>query len=42
VTEAGAFYGPAGDNHLRVCFGSESEERVVEAMERLSTFFNQL
>jgi len=42
VTEAGAFYGPLGDKHLRVCFGSESEERIVEAMERLSGFFNRL
>lgn len=42
VTEAGAFYGSSGDHHLRVCFGSESEERVIEAMERLSGFFNRL
>ncbi|MBB5685993.1 pyridoxal phosphate-dependent aminotransferase [Sphingobium boeckii] len=42
VTEAGGFYGPLGDDHLRVCFGSESEERIVEAMERLSAFFNKL
>lgn len=42
VTEAGGFYGPLGDNHLRVCFGSESEERLVEGMRRLTAFFNKL
>ncbi len=42
VTEAGSFYGPAGEGHLRICFGSVSEERLVEAMGRLSTFFNAL
>ncbi|MDZ3831622.1 MAG: pyridoxal phosphate-dependent aminotransferase [Sphingopyxis sp.] len=40
VVEAGSFYGPGGEGHLRVCFGSESEERVIEAMERLARFFN--
>ena len=42
VVEAGSFYGPAGEGHLRICFGSESEERLVEAMARLSRFFNAL
>ena len=42
VVEAGSFYGPAGEGHLRVCFGSESEARVTEAMQRLSRFFNAL
>jgi aspartate aminotransferase len=42
VTEAGSFYGPAGEGHLRICFGSESEARVNEAMERLTRFFNRL
>lgn len=42
VTEAGGFYGPLGDGHLRVCFGSESEERLVEAMARLTDFFSKL
>ncbi len=42
VTESGAFYGPAGEGHLRICFGSESEARVAEAMKRLSRFFNRL
>lgn len=40
VVESGSFYGPSGEGHLRVCFGSESEARVSEAMERLSRFFN--
>jgi aspartate aminotransferase len=42
VTEAGGFYGPLGDGHLRVCFGSESEERLVEGMARLTDFFSKL
>ncbi len=42
VTEAGSFYGPSGEGHLRICFGSESEARIVEAMERLGSFFNAL
>jgi len=42
VVEAGSFYGQSGDHHLRVCFGSESYERIDEAMDRLSRFFNNL
>ncbi|MDR5776477.1 MULTISPECIES: aminotransferase class I/II-fold pyridoxal phosphate-dependent enzyme [unclassified Caballeronia] len=42
VVEAGSFYGAAGEGHLRVCFGSESKERIVEAMQRLHTFFDKL
>lgn len=42
VVESGSFYGPAGEGHLRVCFGSESEARIAEAMERLGRFFNAL
>lgn len=42
VTEAGSFYGPAGEGHLRVCFGSVSEARLVEAMARLAAFFRNL
>jgi len=42
VTEAGSFYGPGGEGHLRICFGSESEARIGEAMDRLSRFFNAL
>lgn len=42
VVEAGSFYGSAGEGHLRVCFGSESKERIVEAMARLKAFFDTL
>ncbi|WP_343222261.1 pyridoxal phosphate-dependent aminotransferase [Novosphingobium profundi] len=42
VVESGAFYGPAGEGHLRLCFGSETTERVALAMERLTRFFNTL
>lgn len=42
VTERGSFYGDAGEGHLRICFGSVSEERLIEAMKRLSVFFNAL
>ena len=42
VVESGSFYGPSGEGYLRVCFGSESEARVTEAMERLGRFFNGL
>lgn len=42
VVEAGSFYGAAGDGYLRICFGSESEERLTEAMDRLSRFFNKV
>ncbi|WP_174802613.1 pyridoxal phosphate-dependent aminotransferase [Martelella limonii] len=42
VVEAGSFYGPAGEGHLRVCFGSQSTARVTEAMDRLQRFFGAL
>ncbi|MBS7700914.1 MULTISPECIES: pyridoxal phosphate-dependent aminotransferase [unclassified Chelatococcus] len=42
VVEAGSFYGPSGEGHLRICFGSESLERIDEGMARLATFFNGL
>ncbi|WP_117192074.1 pyridoxal phosphate-dependent aminotransferase [Rhizobium terrae] len=42
VVEAGSFYGEMGEGHLRICFGSESIERIGEAMDRLTTFFNEL
>ncbi|PQO23120.1 aspartate aminotransferase [Rhodobacteraceae bacterium WD3A24] len=42
VVEAGSFYGPAGEGHLRVCFGAQPEEVLVEAMDRLQAFFNAL
>lgn len=42
VVESGSFYGAGGEGHLRICFGSESEARVTEAMGRLTRFFNAL
>ena len=42
VVEAGSFYGPAGEGHLRLCFGSQSHAQIDEAMTRLSRFFNGL
>ncbi len=40
VTEAGTFYGPAGEGHLRICFGSEPYEVLEEAMDRLQEYFS--
>lgn len=42
VVEAGSFYGVQGEGHLRVCFGSQTAERLEEAMDRMSRFFNVL
>lgn len=42
VVESGSFYGKAGEGYLRVCFGSQSLQRVNEAMDRLQRFFNSL
>lgn len=42
VVEAGGFYGAAGDEHLRICFGCESLARLEQAMDRLGAFFNGL
>ena len=42
VVEAGSFYGAGGEGHLRLCFGSESMERIDSAMDRISHFFNAL
>ena len=42
VVEAGSFYGPIGEGHLRICFGSVGHEQLAEAMTRLSRFFNAL
>ncbi|MFN2287059.1 MAG: pyridoxal phosphate-dependent aminotransferase [Chromatocurvus sp.] len=41
VVEAGSFYGPAGEGHLRICFGSEPYERIEEALERLARYLNR-
>lgn len=42
VVEAGTFYGTAGEGHVRVCFGCESEGQVLEAMKRMKRFFDSL
>ncbi len=42
VTEAGSFYGPNGEGHLRICFGAESYERIDEAMSRIQEYFDSL
>lgn len=42
VVESGAFYGSTGEGRLRVCFGSESNERLTQAMDRMQTFFNSI
>lgn len=39
VTEAGSFYGPGGEGHLRICFGAESYERIDEAINRMQAYF---
>lgn len=39
VTEAGTFYGPTGEGHLRVCFGAEPYERIEEALNRMRKYF---
>lgn len=39
--EAGSFYGPSGEGYLRFCIGSESYERIEEAMDRLDVFFRR-
>ncbi|MCC6002138.1 MAG: aminotransferase class I/II-fold pyridoxal phosphate-dependent enzyme [Pararhodobacter sp.] len=42
VVEAGSFYGAVGEGHLRICFGSVTETRLNEAMDRMQGFFNAL
>jgi aspartate aminotransferase len=42
VVEDGAFYGPSGQGHLRICFGSQTRARLEEALERMATFFSAL
>ncbi len=41
VTEAGTFYGPAGEGHLRICFGAEPYEVIEQAMDRLQDYFGR-
>lgn len=42
AVEAGSFYGPEGEHHLRICFGAQRLDRLEEAMDRLARFFNAL
>jgi aspartate aminotransferase len=42
VVESGTFYGDAGEGHLRICFGSESYERIDEAMDRIEKYLATL
>lgn len=42
VVESGAFYGDAGEGHIRVCFGAEPYERIDEALDRMATYFSNL
>jgi len=42
VVEAGDFYGPLGEGHLRLCFGSQPMDRLEDAVSRLSRFFSAL
>lgn len=42
VVEAGSFYGPAGEGHLRFCFGSLSVEDIDLALDRVTSFVRQL
>jgi aspartate aminotransferase len=41
VTEEGSFYGPTGEGHLRICFGSETFEVIEEAMDRIQAYFEK-
>ena len=41
VVEAGSFYGAGGEGNIRVCFGSESYERIEEAMDRIEEYFRK-
>ena len=42
AVESGSFYSSTrGENHLRICFGSEPYERVAEAMERLQAILGK-
>jgi len=41
VVESGAFYGPAGEGYLRLCFGSEPYERISEALDRIDSLLQR-
>ena len=42
AVESGVFYGLSGEGHLRVCFASETYERVAEGMNRIARFLSTL
>ena len=42
VVESGAFYGPAGEGYIRLCFGAEKYSRLEQAMDKLEVFFSSL
>lgn len=42
AVESGSFYGAQGEGHLRICFGSESSDRIDEAVDRMTKVFSQL
>lgn len=42
VTEAGSFYGTAGEGHLRICFGAEPYGRIELALDRMARYFTEL
>lgn len=39
VVEAGSFYGAQGEGFLRICFGSQPHDSLVEAIGRMEDFF---
>jgi aspartate aminotransferase len=41
VTEQGTFYGPAGEGHLRICYGAETYEVIEKAMDRMQVYFEK-
>lgn len=42
AVEAGSFYGETGEGHLRICFGSEPEQRIKEALDRMTPVIQEL
>lgn len=38
AVEPGTSYGPSGEGHVRVCFGSEPYDRLVEGLDRIERF----
>lgn len=42
VVEAGSFYGPAGEGHVRICFGSLGIAEVDRAIDRIAGFLRRI